>query len=102
MLIQTYITDYYFPIGTNKKIINGKFAKKNQTQSKLTQYYEKKRKLPELTKSNEQTEIDTNKKTKIHGYNFQTESWHCLECGEDMGPNNPRQLCGKYFCKNIL
>lgn len=24
----------------------------------------------------------------------------CLECGEDMGLNNPRQLCGKYMCYN--
>ena len=25
----------------------------------------------------------------------------CLECGEDMGPQNPRQLCGKTYCRNI-
>lgn len=24
----------------------------------------------------------------------------CLECGEDMGLNNPRQLCGKTKCYN--
>jgi hypothetical protein len=24
----------------------------------------------------------------------------CLECGEDMGDMNPRQLCGKYYCFN--
>lgn len=24
----------------------------------------------------------------------------CLECGEDMGIHNPRQLCGKTFCYN--
>lgn len=23
----------------------------------------------------------------------------CLECGIDMGPQNPRQLCGKSFCR---
>lgn len=22
----------------------------------------------------------------------------CLECGEDMGRSNPRQLCGKTYC----
>jgi len=22
----------------------------------------------------------------------------CAECGDDMGPINPRQLCGKYMC----
>lgn len=39
---------------------------------------------------------------KIYGYNLKTYSWHCLECGKDMGSNNPRQLCGKYYCKNII
>ena len=24
----------------------------------------------------------------------------CLECGEDMGDCNPRQLCGKWRCLN--
>ena len=24
----------------------------------------------------------------------------CLECGEDMGIDNPRQLCGKTYCRN--
>ena len=24
----------------------------------------------------------------------------CVECGEDMGPQNPRQLCGKWRCTN--
>ena len=24
----------------------------------------------------------------------------CMLCGEDMGPQNPRQLCGKYYCRN--
>ena len=26
----------------------------------------------------------------------------CLLCNCDMGPNNPRQLCGKTYCDNIL
>lgn len=25
----------------------------------------------------------------------------CLDCGVDMGPCNPRQLCGKTHCNNI-
>jgi hypothetical protein len=43
-----------------------------------------------------------NKEKLIRGYNEKTESWHCIECGEDMGSTNPRQLCGKYFCHNYL
>jgi hypothetical protein len=31
----------------------------------------------------------------------ETLSWYCLECGIDMGPQNPRQLCGKWCCKKI-
>jgi len=37
---------------------------------------------------------------KSYGYNVVTDEWHCLECGESMGKDNPRQLCGKYFCHN--
>ena len=37
-------------------------------------------------------------KNKIYGYNKKTNSWHCVECGEDMGPHNPRQLCCKSYC----
>lgn len=40
-------------------------------------------------------------KNKIYGYNSKTYSWHCVECGIDMGINNPRQLCGKIYCVNI-
>ena len=34
----------------------------------------------------------------IKGYNEKTGSWHCLECGTDMGTMNPRQLCYKTYC----
>jgi hypothetical protein len=37
----------------------------------------------------------------VYGYNPKTESWHCLQCGRDMGPQNPRQLCGKTRCNYI-
>lgn len=40
------------------------------------------------------------KPKKIYGYNPQKNSWHCIECGENMGKNNPRQLCGKYYCQS--
>jgi hypothetical protein len=26
----------------------------------------------------------------------------CLECGIDLGECNPRQLCGKTYCENII
>lgn len=34
----------------------------------------------------------------IRGFNRKTLSWHCIECGIDMGPTNSRQLCGKTVC----
>lgn len=30
--------------------------------------------------------------------NIKSQINKCLECGCDMGENNPRQLCGKTFC----
>jgi len=37
---------------------------------------------------------------------FQTQSTdsanRCIECGIDMGPNNPRQLCGKTYCREMV
>ncbi len=38
---------------------------------------------------------------KIYGYNKDTGNWHCIECGENMGSNNSRQLCGKSYCYNF-
>ena len=29
------------------------------------------------------------------------ETNYCIECGEDMGPHNPRQLCGKTYCRTF-
>lgn len=37
---------------------------------------------------------------KVYGYNDKTNSWHCTMCGEDMGEQNPRQLCCKTYCPN--
>lgn len=49
-------------------------------------------------KDNQKRITDYFKPPKIHGYNSKTDSWHCLICGIDMGPQNPRQLCGKWRC----
>ena len=38
------------------------------------------------------------KKKRVKGYNSETGSWHCVECGVDMGEMNPRQYCGKWTC----
>ena len=51
-------------------------------QKQITEYYKKE------------------KPKKVYGYNTVTGSWHCLQCGIDMGKNNPRQLCGKTYCIN--
>jgi hypothetical protein len=70
---QTLITDYFGNNKVKQKLITDYFVKNNK-------------KLPE----------------KVYGYNEKTDSWHCLTCGEDMGPQNPRQLCGKWYCRNFF
>ena len=45
-----------------------------------------------------ETEHDV--ETEVYGFNDITNSWHCLKCGCDMGINNPRQLCGKWYCSS--
>jgi hypothetical protein len=35
----------------------------------------------------------------IKGYNILTDSWHCIICGQDLGPTNPRQFCRKTYCE---
>lgn len=37
---------------------------------------------------------------KNYGYNEENNCWYCTYCGEFMGENNPRQLCGKTYCHN--
>lgn len=91
-MIQTLITDYYSFINNNKRILKYK-----QSQQKITKYFEKKRKF------NNRTNGENNlKQNKIYGFNTETESWHCLECGIDMGYSNPRQLCKKFYCGNFF
>jgi hypothetical protein len=80
MSIQTLITDYFQPL--YKETTNNT----NKRQRLISEYYE----------------TDKSKKQKIvYGYNSETNSWHCLTCGIDMGPQNPRQLCGKWRCLEI-
>jgi hypothetical protein len=98
MLVQTLITDY-FTICMNNKMKQIE-QKQSISRTLITEYFEKKR------KSIDNCNYTTNKKDKkdkikVCGYNPETDSWHCLECGDDMGRNNPRQLCGKYFCRNL-
>jgi len=80
---QLLITEYFVPI---KKI------SKRKIQSLMTDFVQ-------IININESVSEKKNKQL-VYGYNPQTESWHCMECGEDMGNNNPRQLCGKIYCCN--
>lgn len=72
-------------------------------QKLITEYFEKKRKNINDCNytTNKKNKKDNKDKIKVYGYNPETDSWHCLECGDNMGLNNPRQLCGKYFCRNL-
>lgn len=85
MSIQTLITDYFLPIYKTKPLYKKEIIYTNKRQRLISEYYEE----------------DKSKKQKIvYGYNSETNSWHCLTCGVDMGPQNPRQLCGKWRCPN--
>lgn len=99
---QKLITDYF--LNSNQKLITDYFSRTNLRKRKnltcstgligLTD-------LNGLTHSNDLPNLSIgNKKTKniIKGYDPETDSWHCLMCGVDMGSSNPRQLCGKYRC----
>jgi hypothetical protein len=72
-------------------------------QSLITEYFaliktKSKRKIQSLM--TDYLESENICKPIVYGYNSETDSWHCLACGEDMGKTNPRQLCGKTYCYN--
>jgi hypothetical protein len=78
---QTLITDYFHPVPKQIEIkIEPIIPVKRQRL--ISDFYELNSKKPKI----------------IYGYNSDTNSWHCLTCGVDMGPQNPRQLCGKWRC----
>ncbi len=80
---QSLITEYFVTIKTKSK---------RKIKSLITDFVE--------IKDIEKCVLEQQNKLLVYGYNPQTDSWHCLECGEDMGKNNPRQLCGKIYCYN--
>ena len=61
-------------------------------QTFITNYFEKK---------NVELYEKKNKKNKVYGFNCETNSWHCIKCGDNIGQHNTRQLCGKYYCYNM-
>lgn len=84
---QTLITDFVMRtrIIRSPRIIK---PKKRLRQTVITEYFNK----------NENENENKRENKKIKGYNYETGSWHCIECGVDMGEMNPRQYCGKWIC----
>jgi hypothetical protein len=70
----------------------------------MTDYFcvEKKERRGEKEDNEERVGKKRKIEEKVFGYNEETDSWHCVECGVDMGPCNPRQLCRKSFCENYF
>ena len=66
-------------------------SKKHQ-QTYITNYFK------EIEKDEKDEKNNEKKNEKIRGYNPHTDSWHCIECGIDMGKMNSRQFCGKIYC----
>ena len=79
MKVQPLITTYYKKSSLNNNSCKNSYRNPFKKQSLITNYYKK-------------------KVVKVYGYNDKTGSFHCLSCGIDMGPQNPRQLCSKYYC----
>lgn len=55
----------------------------------------------ELEEEDEEVEIaipSTSSESNHTSYKLQ---WRCMMCNVDMGPDNPRQLCGKTRCLNV-
>ncbi len=67
-------------------------------QKRITEYYKStkqyKKKLNLIT--------NYYKKVEKKYYGFYNNSWHCLKCGIDMGCDNPRQYCKKFYCDEII
>jgi len=74
-------------------------ANKSFYKQKLITDYFKPIKIIFKTKNDEPV---TKKIKVVHGYNSEAETWHCIECGIDLGPQNPRQLCGKWRCLDLI
>ena len=70
-------------------------------QTLITEYYDLKSITIDKNNDSINLVIDTSYNFKVYGYNEKTGNWHCLDCGENMGNNNPRQLCGKSYCYNL-
>ena len=64
-------------------------------QTYITQFFIEKNDIKKEKEIKNEKDI---KNEKIRGYNPHTDSWHCTECGIDMGKMNSRQLCGKIYC----
>ena len=54
-------------------------------------------------KINDSTNSDNSDNSDNFNYFYQDDEIKnlCLDCGVDMGPTNPRQLCGKTRCNNL-
>ena len=50
----------------------------------------------------EEIELESDEEADANESDEDVESNRCLECGVDMGPQNPRQLCGKTYCRSPL
>ena len=87
--------------------MNVKPNNKRKIQSSIKNFY------PNKKSSNSRSNSDSNLDTIVNDYNEISEStkstestesielWYCTICGINMGSHNPRQYCGKYYCKMI-
>jgi hypothetical protein len=64
-------------------------------------YYTNSEKIYEFLKNKELRDYEITESLIIEvakQFNYGMKN-RCLQCNIDMGINNPRQLCGKYYCR---
>ncbi len=87
--------------------MNVKSNNKRKTQSDIKKYFKKIKNTTELTESNDQIESAQIEQDQIeqdqivYSSNNLIPTWNCTICGIDLGTHNPRQFCGKYYCKMV-
>ncbi len=77
---------------------NQKLENQTYRQTLITDYFKNEKKHEDNVDNNNNFNIITGYSQENSYNTYNSDSNHCLECGIDMGPSNPRQLCGKWRC----
>ena len=94
------ITDFFKIVNKqpNKNIINNIKDKKNESDIEDESNNNETNNNNKDDMSNDEYKL--NKCDNIFNDDYKNDiEWHCLICDANLGYNNPRQLCRKYYCE---